>query len=230
MASQNFGFLRSHDPLFLKLADDAERLFVADPSACIMKLRQLGEAFAKEAAAAVGVYAGPEVAQVDVLRALEQRQIAFGKTALLFHQLRRAGNRVTHAVFEQDRVASHQVALDQLKVARHLAIWFHRTFGGVESKTFRPGPFVAPEDPTAEQRKLDEEAAGLRATLAETQQAAELARELAEVEARARAEAERVASALAADIEIALELAAGDFPTCRAPAERRQRAAQASAA
>lgn len=51
--SQNFGFLADgHDPVFHQLALGAERAALADPNAALVKLWQLGEAFALHAAAA----------------------------------------------------------------------------------------------------------------------------------------------------------------------------------
>jgi type I restriction enzyme R subunit len=55
VASTTFSFLaKGHDPLFLQLADAAERTPAVDPNTTLLKLRQLDEAFAKHAAAAAG--------------------------------------------------------------------------------------------------------------------------------------------------------------------------------
>lgn len=69
MTSTNFSFLaKGHDPLFLQRAEAAERTLAVDPNTTLLKLRQLGEAFARHAAA--GVWSGP---QVDLLRELDRK-------------------------------------------------------------------------------------------------------------------------------------------------------------
>ena len=169
----NFGFLAKHEPILLQLATAAERAFAADPATTVLKLRQLEEAFAKHAAAACGLYDGPEVTQLDLLRALESNGIVEGNTKDLFHQLRRAGNRAAH-----EFAADHKIALDQLRVARQLAIWFRRTFGRAAGKQFKPGPLVPPEDPNAKLLATEQEVERLRTELAEREERLKLKDEL----------------------------------------------------
>lgn len=186
--SPSFGFLADgHDRVFHDLALTAERVFPFDPSTTLLKLRQLAEAFAREAAAACSISFTRETSLLDLLRALESRRIIEGEVASLFHQLRKEGNRAAH-----DFEGSHQEGLDQLRLARKLAIWFHRTFGS-PAKNWKPGEFVPPPDPTAKLRELSE-------ALAQARAEAESAKEIARVEsahreeeaaARAKAEAER---------------------------------------
>lgn len=186
--SPNFAFLAAHDPLFVSLATAAERAFQADPATTVLKLRQLGEAFAQHAAAATGLYAGPGSNQLDLLRSLEARGIIQGQSSELFHRLRQAGNRAAH-----DFVADHRLALDQLRLARQLAIWFHRTFGGAAGTSFKPGPFVEPEDPSKAAQEAELLIQRLQAQLAEQAATAAEARALAEAEAARRAAAEALA-------------------------------------
>ena len=62
-----------------------------------MSLRQLAEAFAKHAAARAGLLSrDTQIAQVDLLRVLEQRGIVRDKIAECFHMLRRVGNAAVH--------------------------------------------------------------------------------------------------------------------------------------
>lgn len=194
MLQGNFCFLKHHDPLLLQLAQTAERHALTDPNIALVKLRQLGEAFARHAAAALGVSLPPQATQLEVLRALESNGLVAGQTAQLFHALRQAGNRAVH-----EGAGSRQQAMDQLRLARQLAIWFHRTFGGAAAGSFKPGPFVAPtESATAEPQhaaQLEE----LRKQLEHQKQLAETARKQADLEAAKRAEAE--AAALAARVE-----------------------------
>ena len=51
--TSNFGFLAEHDPLFVEIAESAERAFAGDPNTTLIKLRQLGEALAQHLAARV---------------------------------------------------------------------------------------------------------------------------------------------------------------------------------
>ncbi len=53
--ASNFAFLKEHDPIFLQLARAAEQAFSADPNTTLIKLRQLGEAFAQDMAARCGI-------------------------------------------------------------------------------------------------------------------------------------------------------------------------------
>lgn len=182
--STNFGFLATYDGPFHQLAVAAEKLLAIDPNTAIVKVRQLAEAFARHAAAVCGFYPGAQASFLDTLRLLEARGIVEHQAASLFHALRREGNRAAH-----DFSGSRQDAVDQLRIARQLAVWFHRTFGGVDAR-FSPGPFVPPEDPSARLRALEEQLATARAE-AETHQArAAEAKQIASLEAARRAEAE----------------------------------------
>jgi len=53
--SSNFDFLKEHDPVFVQLACAAEQAFSSDPNTTLIKLRQLGEAFAQDMAARCGI-------------------------------------------------------------------------------------------------------------------------------------------------------------------------------
>jgi type I restriction enzyme R subunit len=182
----NFFFLaKGHDPLFLQLAETAERALATDPNTTLLKLRQLGEAFAKHAAAAAGVWTGPQVSQADLLRELDRKGYLDRQVLDFFHTLRRVGNGAAH-----DFTGSRSQALDNLRIARQLAIWFHRTFGPPGARELKPGPFVPPPDPTEHLRNLETQLATMRAQLESTRQDAAAARELAQLEAQRRAEEE----------------------------------------
>src|SRR5438552_3763845 len=82
-------------------------------------------------------------------------------------------------------------AVHLLKVARELAIWFHRTFG--RSAGFKPGPFigpVAPEDPRGE---FERQLAALRSEVEAERHRAEEAGRAAGVDAERRRLAETAA-------------------------------------
>jgi type I restriction enzyme R subunit len=205
--SHNFGFLAAHDPELVRLGADAERFFAQDPDVTILRLRQIGELLAQRAAANAGLYVSAQEPQIELLRRLEERLVMPREVAHHFHGLRRAGNVAAH-----DAQGGHGEALLVLKVARELAVWFHRTF---KDRGFKPGPFVPPPDPKAARQKdearaaeLDAvraELARLRAALEAERSAADAARAAAEAareerlsaEARARREAEDHAAAMA---------------------------------
>ncbi len=75
----------------------------------------------------------------------------------MFHILRIEGNKATH----QFRTR-HTEAMDGLKLARTLAVWFHQSFGKT-GVSFRPGPFQPPADPSLVVRQLQSEIDQLRA-------------------------------------------------------------------
>ncbi len=183
--------MRAYEPQFDRLGALAERYFRDDPNSCLIKLRQFGELLAQEVAARIGMYASQEEAQADLLPRLKIEKAVPPPTMDLFHQVRIAGNQAAHAWADD-----HALALTILKVARELAVWFHRVFG--QNPNFKPGPFVPPPAPDAAEKSLRDELEHLRSELlvrasAEERVQAELeaARQAAETaNERARREAE----------------------------------------
>jgi type I restriction enzyme, R subunit len=180
--SANFDFLGTQDAQLVRLGALAERYFKDDPNTCLIKLRQFGELLAQLTAAKAGLLASPEEPQADLLRRLKFERVVPREVGELFHQLRIAGNRATHA-----QADDHGEALSSLKIARQLGIWFHRTFAQAR---FSPGPFVPPPDPAASTKVLQEELQRLRAVVDQTRSDAEKARLAAENEARERVSAQ----------------------------------------
>ncbi|MBS1189558.1 MAG: hsdR [Rhodocyclaceae bacterium] len=200
-SSNNFLFLAEHDPVFLQLATTAEQVFAADPNTTLIKLRQLGEAIAQDIAARVGIEFDAETRQADLLFRLS-REINLDPTIRgLFHTLRIEGNKATH----QFRTL-HKEAMDGLRVARALAIWFHRSFGKA-GRGFQPGPFVPPADPSAHLRELQSEIERLRADLAGKNQALGGSQELAELMRQEKAQYAALAKQMEADAAASLALA-----------------------
>ncbi len=146
--SSNFSFLAEHDPLFVELAQAAERVFANDPNTTLIKLRQLGEAMAQSLAAMVGLEFSEKTSQSDLLYHLNRELRLDPNVREMFHILRIKGNEATH----QFRT-HHKDAIEGLRVARKLAVWFHQSFGK-QGTSFKPGPFVAPKDPSADLREL----------------------------------------------------------------------------
>ena len=101
----------------------AERYFAEDPVTSIFKTRQLGELIAKHTAAKLGLLEDTEISQHELLGQLSGNRVVSREVLDLFHEIRKTGNRATHNL-EGD----HRAALNNLKYARQVAIWFHRTF------------------------------------------------------------------------------------------------------
>jgi len=180
--SSNFAFLAEHDPVFLQLAGTAEQVFAADPNTTLIKLRQLGEALAQNIAARAGIEFDSETSQADLLFRLN-REIRLDPTIReMFHILRIEGNKATH----QFRTR-HKEAMDGLKLARTLAVWFHQSFGKAGAG-FRPGPFQPPVDPSLAVRQLQSEIDQLRAEVGSQNAALESKQQLAELIAREKEE------------------------------------------
>ena len=188
-ASANFGFLARYDSGLVAVAAQAERYFAGDPVTCLMKLRQFGELLAQQLAARAGVFVGMEEVQSDLLGRLK-RDTAYPRDVIdLFHDLRRTGNEAVH----QHR-GDHGAALAGLKIARQLAVWFHRTFG---DRNFRAGPFEPPRPPLDPTAALRDELERLRAEQMSSFSAAESAARVAAEAQEARRGAEERAQAYA---------------------------------
>jgi len=172
----NFWFLREHDPVFQKLASVAEQVFAADPNTTLIKLRQLGEAFAKDLAGRVGVAVDERTSQADLIFQLSRELRLDPRIRELFHVLRVEGNKATHGFTTQ-----HREAMDGLKVARELAVWYHRAFGQ-DTSDFKPGPFLPPEDPAAPLREVQAEVKQLQAELDAARKAHDESLQLAELQ------------------------------------------------
>ncbi len=99
----NFDFLAEHESLFVELAFAAERAFISDPNATLIKLRQLGEALAQHIAALTGVNFDEQTSQADLLYRLS-RELKFEPVVReLFHTLRIEGNKATHQFKTQQK-------------------------------------------------------------------------------------------------------------------------------
>jgi len=157
--TSNFFFLQEHSPVFWQLARTAEAVFASDPNTTLIKLRQLGEAMAQDMAARYGILFDDNTAQADLLFRLDREVQLEPAIRQLFHTLRIEGNNATHRF--QTR---HKEAMDGLKVARELAIWFHRSFGKQDSH-FKPGAFIPPTDPSQQLRDLQGQIGQLRTQL-----------------------------------------------------------------
>lgn len=186
----NFSFLTAHDPVLLRLASTAEHVFAADPNTTLIKLRQLGEAIAQDLAARAGIAVDANSTQLELIQQLSRQLDLDADIRHLFHTLRVEGNRATHGF-----VTQHRQALDGLRVARELAIWYHRSTGKAGT-AFKPGPFKAPSDPSAGLHSLQQQIAQLEADLQQRNQALEDSQKLAELKAAESAQVLELAAAM----------------------------------
>jgi len=90
-------------------------------------------------------------------------------------------------------------------MARKLAVWFHKSFGG--DKSFKAGPFLPPPDPRDTERELRTELERLREAIVATQDQIAGTQQLVEEHARQRQEAEITAQRAYDDLAAALALA-----------------------
>ncbi len=201
--SSNFEFLKEYDPIFFKLTNSAERIFAIDPNACMVKFRQFGEALAKDVAARAVIRIEKQDKQTDLLRKIRNGLDLEPKVIDLFHDLRISGNAATHE-FE----TSYSEAMDGLRAARTLALWFHRTFGKNGDK-FKPGPLILPADPAKDLRKLQTEVAKLKTQLESTEQSLDDNAQMNELMAQVNKEKQAIEEQVsAAKTELEKQLAA----------------------
>jgi len=179
--SPNFWFLAEHDELLLKCAAQAELLVFADPNAALFKVRLFSELLAKQVAVRSAIPTLEGDTSLRLLRRLDEEGVLSPKINQVFHMLRKAGNMAVHGLEGES-----QHALDALRFARVLAIWFHRAFG--EEEAFDPGPFLPPPKPQKADKALAEELERLRGKLAESVQAQQEAQQRAEEAYRKLAE------------------------------------------
>lgn len=190
--SQNFAFLAQHDGTLLRLATLAEKFFHDDPNTAVIKLRQFGELLAQQVAANSGLFQTRDEAQSDLLRRLKWEQVITPRAADLFHALRKAGNEAAHHLS-----GTHSDALQALKLARELGLWFHRTVA--RDPAFKAGPFIPPTPPENATAKLTADIEKLRAALESAKEAEETARAAAAEQACLRTSAEARAAKEAED-------------------------------
>lgn len=188
--SSNFAFLSEHDALFVELAESAERAFASDPNTTLIKLRQLGEALSQHLAALSGITFDDQATQAERLYRLNRELRLEPQIKELFHILRVEGNKATHQFRTQ-----HKEAMGGLRVARDLAIWFHRSFGKAGAQ-FKPGPFIPPADPSAQLRQLQSDIETLRHDLQQANSELDSSQQLSQLIEKEKAEYEALALAM----------------------------------
>lgn len=203
----NFSFLEKQSPQLAKLGGLAEHLFHIDPPTALVKLRQFAEITAREIAARHGALADRQQSFDDILRQLTRAAILQRQIADLFYHLKTAGNAAAH----EDKGTAGE-ALNGLKMARAIGIWFHQTYEGGQG--YKPGPFIPPSLPVGARGPEKEELEKLRLEVLHSQdeaakarlaaQEAEAARRKLEDQARLEAEDRAFWENYAAETEAAL--------------------------
>ena len=153
MNSLNFQFLEAYDEQLVRYAAEAERYIAKDPEVAVFKIRKFAELLAQLAAEYSSIAIPFKCKQLDLLKSLKEARVLDRETAALFHELRKAGNAISH---EHQAVANGEV-IEYLKTARKLALWFDAEFGTNDNTP--SGTFI---DPSTVTQKLRTELKKLR--------------------------------------------------------------------
>lgn len=178
--SPNFSYLGHHEPQLVHAATMAERVWGLDAVGAIVHLRRFGEVMLKCVAARWAVY-DPTLTAAQLTRVLSRKGLP-ANIEQMFRALRESGNEAAH-----DGRGDQHVALQHLKIAFQLAVWFQRTFGN--NRKFDPGPY-APQ-------ATEGDTSSLRAQLEDLTRQAEASRaatEAARAELKAALDAEQARS------------------------------------
>lgn len=214
--SSNFAFLQALEPQLYRLGFLAERYFAEDQNTCQIRLRQLSELAAQLTASRFGLTIEPVDNLADVLRRLKFECNLPREVGELFHALRISGNYAAHGNTED-----HASALNGLKLARQLAIWYSRTFHNPSAQF---GPFASPPKPSDTTKELLAELNLLKSKLAASQSAAEKLQAEAQAADAERQTAAEQAEAERRDCE-AWEALAADAEQARAELAKQLKAA-----
>jgi type I restriction enzyme, R subunit len=199
--SPNFSFLAEYDPRLVVTASRAERaLSFGDPVGALTHLRTFAELLARGALTELGAYVEPRQEQAERLRVLKSRSVD-EQVLAMFHSVRKTGNDAVH-----DGVGTQGHAVQHLKIARELAVWFYRTVR--RAPGFKPGPFVPPANLEGETEELRRQVQDLQTEAEAREEERDEAQAAVERERLARLGAEEAAKKAAEEREIYEALAA----------------------
>lgn len=153
--------------------------FLSDPNTTLIKL---GEDLAQNLTARCGIEFDDQTSQADLLFKLNREIRLDAAIRDLFHTLRKEGNKATHQFRTQ-----HKEAMDGLRIARGLAVWFHLSFGK-QRASFKPGAFVPPQDPNSQLRELQTQIEQLKSHLTDANKQLESNQQLADLAAKEKEE------------------------------------------
>lgn len=133
----NFDFLQPQHDLLARLGILAEKYLAQDdPNTCLLKLRQFGELLAQTVAGRMGLLRLESESQYDLLRRLQDENVISREIYWWFGEIRKVGNDASHGIR-----GNRQSALNMIKVAWQLGVWFQRSFVDAQ---FEPVDFVEP--------------------------------------------------------------------------------------
>jgi type I restriction enzyme R subunit len=201
MLKSNFEFLKEHDPIFFQLACTAEKSFASDPNTTLVKLRQLGEAIAQNVAARCGVFFDQTITHADLLYKLEREINLKPEIRELFHTIRIEGNKATHKFRTK-----HKEAIDGLRIARALSVWYHQSFGK-NGTSFRPEQFITPPDPSKELTELQKSIEQLKTKLSEANEKVESNQQILELQIKEKEKFEELAKQMNSEAKVYEEIA-----------------------
>ncbi|MBZ9715561.1 type I restriction-modification system endonuclease [Deinococcus multiflagellatus] len=163
-ASTNFAYLQPLEPQLARLGELAEKYWLDDANTALIKARQFAELLAQTVAARTGLLLVPGEGQLDLLNRLAREEVIPPEAEHLFHEIRKTGNRANHR-FE----GTPAEALDQVRYAWVLGVWYVRTFHEPEFKTQEFQTPVAPPSVAELTRRLQEAEEEVRRATGEVQ-------------------------------------------------------------
>jgi type I restriction enzyme R subunit len=142
----NFDFLSPTWPVLAELGDLAEKNLYLDPNTSLIKLRMFAEILTKYLLAYENHENPIDGKQISRINLLNSNGIAPEPLVLLFHSLRKTGNKATHEVY-----GTTEEAQTHLQFAFRLAVWFRQTYGDGE---YSYQDFIQPEQPSHDAEQL----------------------------------------------------------------------------
>jgi type I restriction enzyme R subunit len=149
VSSPNFSFLEEADESLFVQAINAEKFCLNEPIYALSKLRLFAELLARNLAARYNLRFDEHTTQNDLLRELKYQNIIDPRIAMLFHNIKNAGNLAVH-----ENKGSVGDALTCLRYAHMLAIYYYRIFHDCK---FRAEPFVTPPSADLLEEKLKQQ-------------------------------------------------------------------------
>ena len=135
----DFTFVLPWNKLWFSLVHQAQASMPEDPNTCLFKLRLLAERIAQGLAAREAIHVEGSTF-LEVLEALEMKQVYDSEIEKHFHSIRRKGNRASH---EHD--ATEGDATAALKSAYAILVWYARRYVDIKIDTAAGDQHPAPE-------------------------------------------------------------------------------------
>jgi len=184
-----------------------------------LKLRQFAELLSQTIAARVGLYEDREENQLQLLQRPADCGAIAGEVSDLFHAIRKPRNQAMHRY-----AGEHSTAIQTLRFARRLGIWYRRSYGG--DRQFKPLPFVPPQPPSQPEQTLQAQLTRLQQELESLRQDLTNAQAIAQEEAKLRAIAEQLLQETEADVQ-AIKAKLNNIQASSTPQQTQQAIAQA---